>query len=84
MGVTRLQKTLFAVIILPFLFPIFSTSTSILLPTEVNISSVHHFTSDYVFISDITDAVKSKDNLWCEDINPTDILRVTYESNLTI
>ena len=50
---------------------------------EINISSAAHLTKDDSFISDITDTVKNKDNIWCERIGVSDIVRVSYEKNLS-
>src|SRR3989339_1716899 len=69
------------VIFLPFLLPLLSISS--FTSGDINISGVQHLTSDYILISDITEQVQNKDDSWSEQINSGDVIRVTYQSNLT-
>ena len=47
------------------------------------ISKAEHLDSSRNFISDIYEQVKALDNIWSEQINDSEYVRVTFEKNLT-
>lgn len=50
---------------------------------EVNITDAIHLTKNYKFISNIYEQVRSKDDVWSEQIFEDEIVRVIFQENLT-
>jgi hypothetical protein len=50
---------------------------------EILVTGAVHLDFDYNFISDIYDEVKEKDDIWSEEINSGEYVRVKFEENLT-
>jgi hypothetical protein len=50
---------------------------------EIIAVNAEHLDANYSFISNIYDSVKDKDGIWSEPIYAGEIVRVTYEHNLT-
>ena len=50
---------------------------------EINITAAQHLDENYSFISDVYNQTNALDGNWTEMINNTEIVRVTFEQNLT-
>lgn len=84
MGRVRVISGIFAVVLLPFLLPFLTIATTPAFDIgEINITSAQHLTNDYLLIQDITEQVQTKDNQWSNTIKQGDIIRVSYEKNLS-